>query len=266
MRKQLISLIIFSLICTTVSMPTVPVYATEVVSDTEQEIADDSEVKEETEADQEQEEIDLEAERKNYKINKSSASVKKGKKITLKVSGARGDVKWSSSNKKIATVSQKGVVTGKKSGKVTIKVYCAALDKTLQCKVEVYEKQSQAQITKKILNLKSKYPEGMSWTNERNHYYWSAINCYCSGCIAFAGEVSDKIFGKDAKVKQHKSFSKIKAGDHVRIGGYHSVIVISKSGDTITVVEGNYNSSVHWGRKITKSELERSGFYVDTRY
>ena len=36
--------------------------------------------------------------------------------------------------------------------------------------------------------------------------------------------------------------------------------------NAITVVEGNYNSSVHWNRVITKRELKRSEFYVDTRY
>lgn len=71
-------------------------------------------------------------------------------------------------------------------------------------------------------------PEGLSWTNENNEYYWSAINCYCYGCIAFAGEVSDKVFGKNAKVTTHKDFDKIKVGDHIRIGGYHSVIVWKK--------------------------------------
>ena len=93
-----------------------------------------------------------------------------------------------------------------------------------------------------------------------------AINCSCYGCIAFAGEVSDKVFGKNAKVTTHKDFDKIKVGDHIRIGGYHSVIVWKKTKDSVTVVEGNYNSSVHWGREITRSELKAEGFYVDSRY
>ena len=51
-------------------------------------------------------------------------NVAKGKKITLKAvvspSGASQEVKWSSSDKKIATVSSGGVVTGKKAGTVKI--------------------------------------------------------------------------------------------------------------------------------------------------
>ena len=47
---------------------------------------------------------------------------------------------------------------------------------------------------------------------------------------------------------------------------YHSVMVLQKNGNTLTVVEGNHNATVHWGRKITKKELQESGFYVETRY
>ncbi len=60
---------------------------------------------------------------KKVKIT-GSKYVAKGKKITLKATvtpdGADQKVKWTSSNKKIATVSSKGVVKGKKAGKVKI--------------------------------------------------------------------------------------------------------------------------------------------------
>ncbi|MDD6481857.1 MAG: CAP domain-containing protein [Lachnospiraceae bacterium] len=73
-----------------------------------------------------------------YKISQTKASLKTGKKLTLKVSGAAGKVIWTSSNKKIATVNKKGVVTAKKSGTVTIKAYCPELKKTVKCKIKVY--------------------------------------------------------------------------------------------------------------------------------
>ena len=47
---------------------------------------------------------------------------------------------------------------------------------------------------------------------------------------------------------------------------WHSVLVLQKNGNTLTVVEGNHNATVHWGRKITKKELQENGFYVETRY
>lgn len=44
------------------------------------------------------------------------------------------------------------------------------------------------------------------------------------------------------------------------------MIVWKKAKDSVMVVEGNYNSSVHWGREITRRELKAEGFYVDSRY
>ena len=112
--------------------------------------------------------------------------------------------------------------------------------------------------------MKKTYKEGLSWTNENRQYFWEATNCQCYGCIALCGEISDKVFGKYAPVTKHSNFSRIKAGDHIRIGNEHSVMVLQKNGNTLTVVEGNYNATVHWGRKITKKELQESGFYVET--
>ena len=55
----------------------------------------------------------------NTKLNKSQISLKKGKKVTLKVVTKNVkkivSVKWSSKNKKTATVSSKGKVTAKKA-------------------------------------------------------------------------------------------------------------------------------------------------------
>ena len=59
---------------------------------------------------------------------RSAIKLKKGKTVTayicttelakLKISGSK--FKWTSSNKKVATVSSKGIVTAKKKGKTTI--------------------------------------------------------------------------------------------------------------------------------------------------
>ena len=67
-------------------------------------------------------------------LNKTKASVYNGKKLKLKVSGTKQTVKWSTSDKTIATVKN-GVVTPKKVGKVTIKAQVGK--KTLKCKVTV---------------------------------------------------------------------------------------------------------------------------------
>ena len=61
----------------------------------------------------------------SIKLSKKSISLNKGKKYTLKASiapknAANKAVVWKSSNKKIATVSSKGVVTAKSAGTTTI--------------------------------------------------------------------------------------------------------------------------------------------------
>ena len=68
------------------------------------------------------------------KLNKSKMKLKKKKKYRLiaKRTGPsryQAKMKWSTSNKKIATVSQDGVVTAKAKGKVRISVYYGSLKK-----------------------------------------------------------------------------------------------------------------------------------------
>lgn len=54
------------------------------------------------------------------KISKRFATISVGKTVKLKVRGGRGKVRWYTSNKQIATVSQKGKVKGKRPGTATI--------------------------------------------------------------------------------------------------------------------------------------------------
>ncbi len=69
-------------------------------------------------------------------LNKKSASLKAGKKLNLtaKVSPKR-KIKWSTSNRKVATVSSKGVVKGIKAG--TAKVTASVGNKKASCLVKV---------------------------------------------------------------------------------------------------------------------------------
>lgn len=69
------------------------------------------------------------------KISKKSVITNKGKTVRLKVKGTSKKVRWSSSNKKVATV-KKGRVKAKNTGKVTITAKVGK--KKLRCKVRVY--------------------------------------------------------------------------------------------------------------------------------
>ena len=74
----------------------------------------------------------------SVKLNKKTVYLAKGKTVKLKVKGTKAKVKWSSSNKKIATVSKSGKVKGKKIGKCTITAKVKG--KKLKCKVIVESK------------------------------------------------------------------------------------------------------------------------------
>lgn len=58
----------------------------------------------------------------------------------------------------------------------------------------------------------------------------------------------------------------IRVGDMLRINESHTVVVLEKHDDYIVITEGNYNSSIHWGRTISRSSLELSYFWIRTRY
>lgn len=236
----------------------------------------------------------------SLKINKKKLTLTIGKSYKLKIKGSKKKVAWKSSSKKVATVTKKGKVTAKKAGKATITAKVNS--KKFRCKVTVKTKQtvkpskpvvtsappkpqkptttakpssgsaatpSTSAVTEKsayakLNSLRSTYPEGMRLTN--SYYYYSPRFGNGYGCYGFAAKLSDTIFGTEKAYTTHKAFDKIKVGDNIRIGNYHSVIVLTKENNYITVVEGNFNSSVHWDRKITSASLASEGFTVYTRY
>ena len=123
-----------------------------------------------------------------------------------------------------------------------------------------------------IISLKTKYPQGYPWTNG-NEYVWGAsvamglgYGKYTGrGCVAFAMLASDAAFG-NIPAYQFEDKSKIRVGDILRVNNNsHSVIVLKKNGGTkYTIAEGNFNSSVNWGRVI---DINNTGFnYGITRY
>ncbi len=72
---------------------------------------------------------------KNPSLNSTKVQLAKNKTFTLKVIGAVGTVKYTSSNKKVATVNAKGKITAKKAGKTVVTVKSNGM--TLKCNVTV---------------------------------------------------------------------------------------------------------------------------------
>jgi len=71
----------------------------------------------------------------NPKISQTSKKIEQGSSFTLKITGTTQNIKWSSNNKKVATVNSKGKVTAKKKG--TAKITAKVGNKTFTCKVTV---------------------------------------------------------------------------------------------------------------------------------
>ena len=98
---------------------------------------------------------------KNVSLSKTKVTLEKGKSVTLKLNGSKV-VKWSSDNKKIATINSKGKIVAKGVGTTTIKAK-AKNGKTYKCKVVVKGKESKKDLypdtsnytedEKKILNI-----------------------------------------------------------------------------------------------------------------
>ena len=95
----------------------------------------------------------------NMVLNVTSVELIKGQKVDLfmydqnaqdydELTGslAYKDVKWKSTNKKVATVNKEGIVKAKKAGKATIKATYKG--STYKCKIRVYKSLSKKQRTK----------------------------------------------------------------------------------------------------------------------
>lgn len=135
-------------------------------------------------------------------------------------------------------------------------------------------KLTEADVKAAILSLKSKYPNGTSWTNENRSYKFKAsnINLTGKGCAAFALEASDAAFGT-LPIKKLTTFDKIRVGDIIRyMNDTHSVIVLEVKNNAIVVAEGNVDFSdgkggvVYWGREVPLSEIKETGTYIYTRW
>jgi len=120
----------------------------------------------------------------------------------------------------------------------------------------------------KMVAMKSEYPEGRHWTND-DFYAWSAgIYSGGYGCAGFAFLMSDAAFGREprATLIENGSFSyeDVRAGTILRVNGdSHSVIVLQTYTDRVEIAEGNYNSSIHWGRILSKNNVMQSDYIIN---
>ncbi len=91
------------------------------------------------------------------KLNKTKVTIRVGQAVKLKVKNNKKKVKWSSKNKKVATVTKKGEVKGKKAGKTYI--IAKVGKKKYKCRVIVKKKSVKPiQTTKPVETTKPEQP------------------------------------------------------------------------------------------------------------
>lgn len=83
---------------------------------------------------------------KTVSLNKTSGTIKVGDTLKLKLKNAKGKISWSSSNKKVASVTSKGKVTALKAGKTNI--IAENEGKKYKCVLKVKSKKENTEQTK----------------------------------------------------------------------------------------------------------------------
>ena len=209
-------------------------------------------------------------------LNKTSVTLAPKKSTTLKLKGAKKKVTWKSSKSAVASVSSNGKVTAKKAGKATItaksngKTYKCVVTVKASSKKRVSSKAETTLSSKNVysamMSMKASYPEGKTFTNEDTYIWKGGALGIGHGCVAFACMLSDEAFGT-LPARTVRTFDNIRVGDIICMNnGAHTVIVLKVESTGVVVAEGNYNSSVHWGRFIPYSDINATGTYLMTRY
>lgn len=227
-------------------------------------------------------------------LSSASRSGKKALLKWKKVSGASGyeiyQKNGSGSYKKVKTIKKGSTVSGSVSNvpknspiRFKVRAYTTYHGNTAYgsySAVKVIQSTTKERIAKKFKKLQKLYPDGRYWnhvgktkynssttTNKPcNHITYddiSTCNHYnCPNgilgfqCYGFAWKMSDLIYGRNAKIKNFKSFAKCDMGDVIRYSG-HSVIIMEKHKNYVVVGECNYGNTciIKWGRKVYKDEL-----------
>lgn len=153
------------------------------------------------------------------KISSRSITLIKGQSKTLKVSGTKKKVTWTTNKKSVAVVSSKGKVTAKKKGTATITAKVAG--KKLKCKVTV----EQPRLSKSYIVLTTGGTRQLSLKGTSQKVKWSTkkssiatvtskglVKGVKAGETTITATVSGKKYSCDVKViSLEKNYEKLKS-------------------------------------------------------
>ena len=127
------------------------------------------------------------------------------------------------------------------------------------------------------------YSEGTPWTNDipyrRDDPYLNHVEfdgwpagCYGGvGCFGFMMDMMEYASNYEYPIRliygTYDNLPEIRVGDGIRLDNNgHSVVVLEvhPDGHTVTVAEGNFNSTVHWGRIIDLADPNNGFYYLAT--
>ena len=169
----------------------------------------------------------MKADAASVKLNKTKASITVGKTITLKLKNA-SKVKWNTSDKKVAKVNAKGVVTGVNKGTATITATDKKTNKKYSCKITV--------------NLNK-------FSFKKNKFE------YNSGRLYYPANINKELKGAVIKVNGVKATSITLNGDGHTLICFDGGFVVGKN--KITIEKKNYETFeiiMEKGVELTNSE------------
>ena len=122
------------------------------------------------------------------------------------------------------------------------------------------------------------YTEGTPWTDGTNSYvntvefFGYPVGWFTgTGCFAFMTDMMEYASNYEYPIRKvegtYENLPEIHIGDGLRLNNNgHSVLVIEvhEDGHTVTVAEGNFNNSVHWGRTIDLADPSNGFTYLAT--
>ena len=151
---------------------------------------------------------------------------------------------------------------------IVVTAFLPSLAQTPLNEQEVYERLMERQYMEGYL-------EGTPWDNSHTYYNTVVFDGYNpgwyggGGCFAFMMDMMEYASNYEYPIRiingSYDNLPKIHVGDGVRVmNDCHSVVVLEVDGTTVTVAEGNFNSSVHWGRTIDLANPAEGFTYIAT--
>ena len=137
---------------------------------------------------------------------------------------------------------------------------------------------TEANIKAMLAEAEKGMPEGTTWdTSSFYNYGTRALGNYVNAyaCSAYAGALSDYIFGKDVPATRHQDFDKLKVGDIILLkeGSWaHAVLVTAlrpSSADSYEYTDGNDGGEVGWRLQNYVddwSDAKKASTYICSRY